>query len=158
MFFVADKPEFKKKKIREYLNREPMIAVLLAAANFEWTVSRCFFIFGKSPNIELRDRLKGCSSLDRYKEFWRDELIKKDASIPPLPQVVKKWNELKEAFQLRHILIHGRGTCSRNMAREPIEVMLAATDDLYEFSTYHGKNINERIPVRRKKKEKAPQN
>jgi hypothetical protein len=153
MFFVADKPEFKKKKIREYLNREPMIAVLLAAANFEWTVSRCFFIFGKSPNVELRNRLKHCSSLERYKDFWKEELTINDASIPPLPQVIKKWNEFNKAFQLRHILIHGRGTCSRNMAMEPVEVMLAATDDLYEFTMSRGKNLHERIPVRRKKKE-----
>jgi hypothetical protein len=150
MFFVSDSRDHKKKKIRAYLNREPMVAVLIAAANFEWTVGRCILIFSSSPNIELREKLRKCSGLDKYKELWKQELMD-DPSVPHLAQIIEQWEDFKEAFQLRHILIHGRGTCSRNMAQAPVERMLAATDDLYKFVESRGKSLHNRLPVRRKK-------
>jgi hypothetical protein len=153
MFFVGDQPEHRKKKIRDYLRREPMIAVLLAAANFEWTVGRCILVLGTSPNVELREQLARCHGLDKYKKLWRDELMVVDPTIPPLAQVIKKWESFKEAFVLRHKLIHGRGTCSRNMALEPVELMLSAADDLNEFAASRGKNLHDRLPVRRRKKQ-----
>jgi hypothetical protein len=153
MFFVGDKPERREKKIRSYLNEDPMIAILLAAANFEWTVGRCIIFFSMSPNVEVRERLAKCHGLGKYKDLWRDELIKNDSNIPPLAQVVEKWTEFKEAFVLRHRLIHGRGTCSRNMALEPIELMLSAVNDLNEFALSRGRDLHARVPIRRSKKQ-----
>lgn len=153
MFFVGDKPHHREKKIRKYLNEDPMIAILLAAANFEWTVGRCIIFFSASPNIELRERLSKCHGLDKYKDLWKDELIKNDSTIPSLAQVVTKWADFKEAFVLRHRLIHGRATCSRNMAAEPIELMLSAANDLNEFAVSRGKDLHERAPIRRAKKQ-----
>ena len=135
MFFVVDSQDQKKRKIKEYLNREPMIAVLLAAVNFEWTVGRCILFFGKSPNIELRERLFWCYVLDKYKEVWKEELV-------------KNWLNFKKAFMLRHRLIHGRGTCTRNMATEPVKKMLSAVDDLYNFAFSRGKDLHSRLPIR----------
>ena len=152
MFFVADKQHYKKRKIRDYLNREPMIAVLLAAANFEWTVGRCILFFSNSPNVELRKQLVSCSGLNKYKRIWKEELMSNDPSIPSLAQIIKNWKNFGEAFVLRHRLIHGRGTCSRNMAAEPVEQMLLAVDDLYEFASSRGKNLHDRLTIRRKKK------
>jgi hypothetical protein len=152
MFFVANNQNDKKKKIINYLHREPMISVLLAAANFEWTIGRCILLFGKTANVELRNRLVSCSGLDRYKKIWKEELINNDPSIPPLAQIIKNWKEFREAFELRHRLIHGRGTCTRNMALEPVQVMLDAVDNLYGFALSRGKNLHHRLPVRRKKK------
>jgi hypothetical protein len=152
MFFVGDKPQDREQKIRNYLSIDPMIAVLLAAANFEWTVGRCILFFSTSPNTDVRERLAKCHGLDRYKNLWKDELIETDPTIPPLAQVVRQWAEFKEAFVLRHKLIHGRGTCSRTMALEPIGLMLLAVKDLNEFASSRGKDLNERVPIRRKKK------
>ncbi len=152
MFFVADGREAKKYKIMEYLTREPMISVLLAAANFEWTVGRCILFLSKSPNRELRERLAAFYDLDRYKDLWRNELKVSDPSIPFLTEVIRNWKEFKEAFLLRHRLIHGRGTCSRNMASKPVEIMLEAIDALYNFALWKGKDLHNRLPIRRKKK------
>jgi hypothetical protein len=152
MFFVADRQEHKEKKIRGYLRKEPMIAAILAAVNFEWTVGRCILFVSKSPNVEIRDRLANCYGLDKYKEIWKEELTKRDPSIPPLAQVVQNWQDFKEAFNLRHKLIHGRGTCSRNMATEPVEIMLAAVNDLYKFADSRGIDLHAKLPVRRRKR------
>lgn len=40
------------------------------------------------------------------------------STIPPLAQVIGDWSGFREAFNLRHVLIHGRGTCTRKMAAE----------------------------------------
>lgn len=150
MFFVADKPKHKREKILHYLDREPMIAVLLAAANFEWTVGRCILFFSVLPNIVVREELAKCHGLDGYKTTWKQLLVQEDSTIPVLANVIKLWKEFREAFELRHKLIHGRGTCSRNMAENPVGLMLAAAEDLYEFAFSIGKDLNDRVPVRRR--------
>lgn len=150
MFFVADSQEYKKKYILKYLIKEPMIAVLLAAANFEWTVGRCIFIFSTLPNKLLRERLSRCHGLGSYKKLWKEAIIETDGSIPPLAEITGHWEEFSEAFLLRHRLIHARATCTRNMAQKPIEIMLSVTDKLYSFANSRGKNLNARLPIRRK--------
>lgn len=97
-----------------------MLAVLMAAANFEWTVGRCILFFGFEPNVNLREKLSRCHGLEKYKNLWKEELTRKDPTIPPLTKIVENWAEFTDAFNLRHILIHGRGTCSRNMAEKPV--------------------------------------
>ncbi len=154
MFFVSDTQRYKGKIIKERLNREPMIAVLLAAVNFEWTVSRCILFLSNSPNVKLRERLSKCSGLTKYKEIWKEELIKHDPSIPPLAEIVKNWSRFKDAFVLRHRLIHGRATCTRNMAAEPVETILLAVDDLYKFASSMKINLHSRAPIRRVKQGK----
>jgi hypothetical protein len=154
MFFVLNYQRDKKAKIIGFLPKEPMIAVLLAAANFEWTVSRCILFFSYTPNVIVRERLASCHGLKKYKELWKKELSANDSSIPSLKQVIKEWEDFQKAFNLRHILIHCRGTCTRNMAKKPIEQMLAATDDLYEFAHSKGVDIHQRLPVIRCKKQR----
>jgi hypothetical protein len=153
MFFVGDKPHHREQKIRKYLDEDPMIAILLAAANVEWTVGRCIIFFSAAPNVEVRERLARCHGLDRYKDLWKDELVKQDPTIPSLSQVITKWTDFKKAFVLRHKLIHGRSTCSRDMAVAPIELMLSAVNDLNEFAVSRGKDLHDRVPVRRAKKQ-----
>ncbi len=150
MFFVADTQKYKEGKIRDHLYRGPMIAVLLAAANFEWTVGRCILLFSETPNVEIRARLAKCFGLDRYKSLWQSELQKQHSEIPPLPEVIKHWKRFRHAFELRHSVVHGRGTCTRNMATEPVEIMLKAVDDLYKFADSLGKDLHARLSIRRK--------
>jgi hypothetical protein len=114
MFFVGDRPQAREQKIRNYLNDDPMIAILLAAANFEWTVGRCILFFSTSPNTDIRQRLARCHGLDSYKELWKDELIEADPTIPSLVKVVRQWAEFKEAFVLRHKLIRYGEKRNRN--------------------------------------------
>ena len=146
MFHVADDKGIKGRKIRTCLQNEPMIAVLLAAANFEWTVGRCILFLSPSPNVEVRERLMKCSGLCKYADLWMRELVAHDGSIPPLPQIVQHWKRFNDTFQWRHKLIHGRDTCTRNMATEPAETILAATSELYDFPRI--RNIDLHFPVK----------
>ena len=152
MFFVSDTEAHKRRRILEFGWREPMIAVLLAAANFEWTVGRCILFFGNSPNIRIRKGLENTHGLKRYADLWGAEICQYDSSAPPLNEVVKNWVQFREAFQMRHRLIHGRGTCNAKMAMDPISQMSSAVSDLYEFARSRGKDLNTRASIRRKPK------
>jgi hypothetical protein len=150
MFRVGEDKEIKERKIRTYLAIEPMIAVLLAAANFEWTVGRCILFMSPSPNVEIRQRLMKCSGLGRYADLWKKELVRHDASMPLLTRIVRHWGRFNDAFQLRHKLIHGRDTCTHKMATGPVETMLSATSDLYEYSRIRNVDLHSRLPIRRR--------
>ncbi len=152
MFYVADSLVQKTQRIRFYLRMDPMIAVLLAAANVEWTIGRCILFFSQTPNVHVHEQLQRCHGLAGYNELWKRELSACDPSFPPLTQVIQNWQPLKEAFILRHQLIHGRDTCSESMARDPIKYMLAAANDLEEFAALRGKDLHARAPIRRRRK------
>lgn len=156
MFFVSDTEAHKRRRILEFGRREPMIAVLLAAANFEWTVGRCILFFGNSSNVRIHECLQKTHGLKKYADLWGAEICQYDSSAaPPLNEVVKNWAQFSEAFQMRHRLIHGRGTCSAKMATDPISQMLSAASDLYAFARARGKDLNTRASIRRKPKSQA---
>ena len=116
MFFVSDTEAHKRRRIVEFGRREPMIAVLLAAANFEWTVGRCILFFGNSPNIRIRKGLENTYGLKRYADLWGAEICQYDSSAPPLNEVVQNWVQFREAFQMRHRLcLRARGRCPGRM-------------------------------------------
>jgi hypothetical protein len=153
MFFVSHGKDLKQRRIEDMLKTEPMIAVLLAAANVEWTIGRSILMFSDSPNMDVRDRLDQTHGLKKYKELWKRELQAKDAEFPGLDSVINEWDLFREAFDLRHRLIHGRGTCSRNMATNPVYRMLWAVGNLYEFAEKRGVHLNSRPRIRRRKRD-----
>jgi hypothetical protein len=150
MFFVSDSETHKRNRIEKFLAREPMIAVLLAAANFEWTVGRCVLFFGSAPNVDVRNALERTHGLKKYENLWRREICQRDPSAPLLSKVIKDWQRFTDAFQMRHRLIHGRGTCTTKVARDIVAVMLAAVADLYRFAEARGRNLNVRTPIRQR--------
>jgi len=75
MFFVQDTLIQRHRKIRSFLKTESVIAVLLGAADFEWTVRRAIIALGHSPNVDIREHtLLGCHGLDAYKAAWKEEV------------------------------------------------------------------------------------
>jgi hypothetical protein len=149
MFFVNDGPIWREQRIRMFLQREPAIAVLLAAAHFEWTLCRAVLFLSKTPNVVLREKIAGYYRLDRNKELWCEE-VTSSIGGEPLPQIVKNWSVFKEAFAMRNLIIHGRSNCTRNMATPKVEVILQAADDIRNFCATKGKDIYTRLPIRRK--------
>lgn len=57
MFFVGDGYKLREKRIREFLRSDPALAVLLAAAHFEWTVCRAVLFMSNTPNVVLREKM-----------------------------------------------------------------------------------------------------
>lgn len=78
------------------------------------------------------------------------EVVKFDSTILFLAMIVNDWKGFKDDFNLRHKIIHGRDTCSRKMALIPVETMLKAVNDLYQFANSRNINLHDRLPIRKK--------
>jgi hypothetical protein len=154
MFLVSDTLESRQAKIRQFLTDEPAIAVLLAAADFEWTIRRAILLLGEDPNLDIRETdLHKASGLWKYKKAWEDQVTPQHNK--PLQDVVPDWQYLEgQAMPLRHKLIHGeQGTTSGEYAKERVDAILAATRSIVEFVEESGKNVFARLEVRQKIKD-----
>src|SRR5947209_7425665 len=70
MFFVDDSREGREARIASFLiDADAAIAVLLAAAHFEWVTGRAIMALGNSPNKLLRPKLLNCHGPDKYKDL-----------------------------------------------------------------------------------------
>lgn len=152
MFLVADTLDSRQKKIRSFLPREPVIAVLLAAADFEWTVRRAVIALGSSSNRHIREKvLNKCSGADRYKKAWTSEVKKRLSK--GLDEVVPAWETLiTDAYPMRHRVVHGiHGAPDAKKAADATETFLAASMAIHEFALINGEQIfGKRLTVRRK--------
>lgn len=154
MFLVSDKTENREKRIRNFLTKDDCaIAVLLAAAHFEWSVSRAILALGTKPNKELRTILVNCYGIDKYKDLWAQEVVP-GRKIGRLPVVIKEWATFKKAFNLRHSLIHGRDSCSLAYAEPRVISILQASCDVHHACAVEGIDLHVRLKVRRKPREK----
>jgi hypothetical protein len=149
VFLVSDSLENRAEVVRYFLKKHPPVALVVAAAYFEWTVSRALVALSDRPNRDVREALAGAYGLDRYKDLWRSE----QRNLPgaqTLPKLVKDWNGVTNAFVERNRLVHGRDRHTRNMARPHVEVLLSAVADIYQYAEVHGVNLRERLPIRKK--------
>lgn len=154
MFLVSDKTENREKRIRNFLTKDDCaIAVLLAAAHFEWSVSRAILALGTNPNKELRTILVDCYGIDKYKDLWAQEVVP-GRKIGRLPVVIKEWATFKKAFNLRHSLIHGRDSCSLAYAEPRVISILDASRNVHHACAVEGIDLHVRLKVRRKPREK----
>jgi len=160
MFLVKDSLNERQIKIRSFLETDPAIAVLLAAADFEWCVNRFIVALGNAPNTHIRDEVLSqknnrghrsyVSGLSKYKDAWnkvRNEMDPLDEIIGPT-----QWDQLKLAFNKRHALIHGRqGTTGRKFSDSIVANILACSEKLNEVATDRQAPLyGKRIVVKRK--------
>ena len=151
MFLVTDTRANREDTIRKFLGRDPAIAVLLAAADFEWTVRRAILALGYRPNSIIRkESLHQCSGID--KDVWKNEVtpLRKNR----LPAIVPNWGYFKTtAFPLRHKLIHGiTSPPSRDYAEIRVEAVLAASASLVDYAAAFDVDLFARLPVRLKER------
>ena len=152
MFLVKDKVAERKKRICQFLDTEPPIAVILSAVHFEWTVRRAIIALGNSTNKEIRKQLERCHGLPMYKAMWCEEAYCTSKNIPKLTEVVNNWEQFKRDFDLRHKLVHGIESCSKKFASPKVESILTAADDILNFCKGKGISLEKRLPVKRKRK------
>jgi hypothetical protein len=154
MFLVTNSPDSRHRRIRLFLPDEPVIAVLLAAVDFEWTLRRAIIALGTNSNIIIRKRFRACHGLDGYKQVWRDEV--KSRLGANLSNVLTNWKVLKEvAYPLRNEVVHGvRGFPSTKKSSECVEQFLTASLRISNYATSHNSPLfGKRLPVRRKPRE-----
>jgi len=152
MFLAGERPEIREKKIRGFLQKEPGVAVLLAAAQFEWTLGRTLLFLGRDSNAALRERLAVTYGLEHYKKLWKEELSPRQG-YSSLPDVVRNWERVRDAYRWRGLLIHGRDRCTANMALPEVEALLQAATYVRQYCESQGIEFTARLPVRTKKKD-----
>jgi hypothetical protein len=153
MFLVSDTLQDRQAKVRRFLTDEPAIAVLLAAADFEWTIRRAILLLGVDPNLDIREAdLHKASGLGKYERAWATQVVPQHHK--PLRDVVPDWKYLEDqAMPLRHKLIHGeQGTTSGTYAQDRVEAILAATNSIVEFAAEAYKDVFARLEIRPRKK------
>ena len=151
-FMVGDSQQARHSRIRGFLSaEEPVIAVILAAADFEWTIRRAILALGRSPNADIRSGvLARCSGLGRYRDAWRDEVTPRFGKS--LPEVIAAWDSFNKAFELRHRLVHGvAGTTGLSYAKERVDTVLQASTDVAAFGAANAVDLFARLPVRKRK-------
>lgn len=151
MFLAHDTLEQTASRLWEVFQTEPSIALIAAAAYFEWTVSRALMFLSTTPNVELHAKLQKTYGLEKYKDLWKVELSDK-TEHKRLPEVVVRWKEVTNAFNARGSLVHGRDRYTKNMARPVIEVLLEACSNVRKYCESYGYDLTERVPVRRTKR------
>jgi hypothetical protein len=164
MFLVSDALEKRQAKIRGFLTAgEPAIAILLAAADCERTVRRAILALGVTPTKELRFRLgrprpkpsevlptrkRYKSSIEGYNDAWNDELARFKLRL--LGDLGDR-DQIRNAFQLRHDLVHGDvGTTGTEYARKRVECLLAFTSSVSRFARDNGADLERNLPRRLK--------
>lgn len=149
MFRVSEDPINRNKKIRGWLSSEPPISIIVAAVNFEWTVSRAIILLSSDTNINIRSKLREVFGLMKYKKLWKDE-VSKSRHRKTLPEVVNNWDSIIKAFDMRNKIVHGRDGCTRIMATPHVEALLKATAEIRDYCRSYGGNIHMRLPIRKK--------
>jgi hypothetical protein len=149
MFLVQDSSAAREARIQQLSVEDPTLSALLAVIHVEWTVRRAIIALGTSPNVDIRDQLKNCHGLEKYKKLWRNEVFPKTQQ--GLPDVVRDWESLDRSFRLRHRLVHGVSGCSHEYAQVRTSWALAAAANVREFCSVHDVDLDSRLPVRRKR-------
>src|SRR5882724_3087350 len=123
VFLTRDRFAIREGKIRWFLQSEPSIALVLAAVNFEWTVSRAVLFLSRTRNTELRRKMLRYHSPERYKELWKDEVQLN--GHPALAALVQNWQSVREGFEARNVLVHGKDRYTTNMAAPHVNALLS---------------------------------
>ena len=149
MFWVGDTFDERHARITAFVNEDDIVvAVLLAAANFEWTVRRCIIAMSKRPNVEIRDILKEAMGFGSLAKYWQSEIA--EVHGQKISEVVPSWDFLKDdAFVLRNALIHGdHNMVGLDYGKQRVDVMLEGAAAVCRFAGAHGIDLyGTRIPV-----------
>jgi hypothetical protein len=148
MFLVKDTSPMREARIHAFLADDPSLAALLAIVHVEWTLRRGIIALGSSPNVEIRRKLERCHGHDKYRNLWKEEVMPRVGVR--LPIVVRNWDGLVRAFRLRHVLVHGVRTVTRDYAAERALWALSGAADVRGFCAARGVDIDSRLPVRRR--------
>jgi hypothetical protein len=154
MFIVSHSLQVRANEIQGWLRGQPSVALLVAAAYFEWTVCRGILTLSQRPNVDVRADLVGVYGLKRYKSFWHDEL-KHLGHGARLTEIITDWQAITAAFDSRNRLVHGRDRHTRKMATPHVEALLTAVSEIHEYCLSRGVNINRRLPVRRRQQQRT---
>jgi hypothetical protein len=140
MFTYKETVQKRREKIEGFLTKDlSAVAVIMAAANFEWTLRRAILALGKKPTAILRKKIEKTSNINRYKDLWKEEVVE---GVKGLPAVIPEWADLRESYKIRNELVHGnKGTTGLGYARKRVDVFLSAAEALNQYVISKGAAI-----------------
>lgn len=146
MFLAGDNTALRERKVRSFLAEEPSVALMVAAVNFEWTVSRAVMFLSTTKNTKLHNEMIKFHGPDNYKKLWKQEVVPQGHLT--LVQVIPNWDDVLKAFDERNRIVHGKKRHTRNMATPHVEALLAAVSAIATYCDARGKPLTRRMPVR----------
>ena len=150
MFLVRDSIKQREERIIGMIDHDPAIAVLMATANFEWVVRRAARMLSTKQNREINAILAAehYHGLDKFKKLWKSMVPQSKET--QIHKVIRNWDQLGKAYQIRHQLIHGVKPVSKVFATKQTKTLLAAVHDITIFCDARGIDLSKRMKVRRK--------
>ena len=141
MFTYRETNHKRREKIESFLTKEySAVAVIMATANFEWTLRRAILALGKKATLDLRSEIKRTSGLNAYKKLWLNSVI--SGIDKSLSGIIPNWSQLNKAYDLRHELVHGnKGTTGLGYAKKQTEAFLTASETLNDYVISKGAAI-----------------
>jgi len=142
VFLINDTRAQREEKIRSFLEEDPAVAIILAAADFEWTVRRAILALGRSPTKNIRlGVLAKCHGLEHYKDAWKQEVTPRMGI--GLAQLIPEWQFFKEkAYDLRHKIIHGAASrVTVRFATPRLDAILAASAAVIRCADEHNEPL-----------------
>jgi hypothetical protein len=145
-FLVSGSQERRHAEIRSFLTQDTaIIAALLAAVDFEWTVRRVLdHLSLGDPGASKEHHVSG---LDGYARAWTR--VFKGVNAKNLQDVVGNWEALKEAYQLRHDIVHGKqGSSGVAYVTTRVSCILAASEAVATYGRELGADPYKRLRKR----------
>jgi len=162
-FLIADDLDAREKRIMGFLEeREPVIAILLAAADFERTVRRAILGLSTEPTKKIRKKLATeYGAINKYPCAWQRFVTPRLKRVLALTSasgdeptklhepVLTDFASIRKAFKLRNELIHGdHGTVGVEYASERVKTLLDATRAVTEYAQANDVDLIKRLKPR----------
>ena len=145
-FLRGDSRQDRELQVRQFIHTDPGIAVVLAAADFEWTVVRAFKLLGRKVSIRSLDQSR-LSGPEPMRKMWAKLLV--PLGHPSLDRIVDRWDTLCAHFQLRNKLVHGiQSSTASSYASVRVETILGASRAVTNYAASCKVDLFQRVPRR----------
>ena len=157
----------RSSRIRDVFEKEPAWGYLMAAFDFEWTVRRAIVLMSTCPTAVLGMAMEARkpSGLLAYNNCWNRYVKKlRQDEIPDIIDIAfddftnrqtqkSRVDQLNEAMQLRHRLVHGiSGSIPAEKASNCFNMLLSASENISAYVDTHAeKKMNDRV-IRRQER------
>ena len=148
MFLARSSVKEREDEVRSFLSSHPSVALVLAAVNFEWTVSRAVLFLSTTANVPLRQKMRDYHSPKRYNELWRHEVMQN--GHPALAKLVRNWASVLKGFDARNVLVHGKDRHTTRMVTPKVQALLKGACYVDTYCRDIGKPLYGPMPKRRK--------
>lgn len=131
------------KTIGEWYDKNPIVALFLAVASFEWAARRVLLSVVSKSTLEVRKEFGLALDIDKYSELWSnavdlysiDDIFDEDGY---------NWEDIASAYKFAQVLKVEVSNTDHN-TRRIVDVLFHAVRKFFEFSETHNIDLNKEI-------------